>query len=1046
MLARIFIARPRFAMVISIVLTLAGALAMFALPIEQYPEVTPPEVNVRTRYPGASAEVLAATVAAPLEEEMNGVDDMIYMASESDNQGNYNLTVTFAVGTNLDMCLVKVQNRVSQALPRLPMEVTQQGVAVSSLASSVLGMVSFFSPEATHDRFAISDYIYTYVKDELMRIPGVGGATVFGPKYSMRVWLDADRLNALGISSDEVAAAIRTQNIQASVGMVGAAPGNDEHEVVYALQAEGRLNDPKDFENIIVRTNAQGGLVHLKDIGMVEIGGDQYSAEGFYEGGVTTMLLLNQMPGTNSIETMDAVYERLAELKESFPEDLDYRFVFDVTAFVRISIEEIVTTLIMTFGLVVFVCYIFLEDWRATLIPTLAIPVSLLSTFMVLMAFGYSINLLTLFGLVLAIGVVVDNAIIVVERVIHLMEEEGLDHMAATYKAMQQVTGAIVSSTLVLLAIFVPVAFAPGITGQIYRQFSVAISTAVVFSGVVALTLSPALCSLMLRIPKERKHGPLRWFMTMVNQGRNFYVRVSTWLSRRWAVTAVCLLLIVGIAGLLLLFTPNAFIPDEDQGVIFSAIRLPEGATLGRTKELIQEMMPLLLETPGVEQTVGVAGFSMIGGRGENVGFIVMDLIPWDDRKTPELQVSAIIQQLRTRTAGISAAEINFFTPPAIIGLGDTGGIDMRLQALEDPDPHRLASVTQGFLAALTQAPEIMFAFTGYTSDTPNLYIEVNREKAQSLNVPVANIFSTLQNYLGSRYVNDVNFGSRVNQVYIQAQWKDRKDAEDIRRLYVKSATGHMVSMDSLVTARITTAPRVMSRFNLFPSAGVTASTLPGISSGAGIAAIERVAAETLPSDYGVAWSGMSYQEKETGSQGGILIGMAFLFGYLFLVAQYESWTVPVPVMLSLPIAMLGALIGLRITGLPLSIYAQLGLIMLVGIASKNAILIVEFARERHESGQNVLDAATIAMGERFRPVLMTAFTFILGTLPMVFASGAGAGSRRAIGVTVFSGMAVATVFGIVLIPPLYVIFQTLREKIKHMLHISSDKQQEEAS
>ncbi len=1045
MLARIFIERPRLAMVISIVLALSGAVALSVLPVEQYPEVTPPEVHIGTRYPGASAEVLAATVAAPLEEEMNGVDHMIYMESDCDNQGNYSLTVTFEVGTDLDMCLVKVQNRVAQAQPKLPMEVTQQGVSVSSQSSGMLGIVMFYSPKGTHDRFFMSDYVYTYIKDDLMRIPGVGGTTVFGAKFAMRVWLDVDRLNVLGISTDDVVASIRSQNVQASVGSVGAAPGNDEHQMVYALQTMGRLNEPEEFENIIVRTNDQGGLVRLKDIGWVEKGADQYSAEGFCEEGDSTGLLVSQTPGTNAIETMDAVYERLEELKLSFPEDLDYRIPFDATTFVRISIREILTTLLITFGLVVFVCFIFLEDWRATLIPTLSIPVSLLSTFLVLLMMGYTINLLTLFALVLAIGIVVDNAIIVVERVIYLMEEERLDHHAATIRAMEQVSGAIIASTLVLLAIFVPVAFLGGITGQIYRQFAVAISSAIVFSGVVALTLSPALCSLILRIPKERRHGPLRWFNTGVRNSRTMYVTISEWLARRAAVTVVCLLVIVAMAALLLSLTPGAFLPDEDQGVIFAALQLPEGATLSRTKALVNELMPMVLETQGVRQLFGVAGFGIIGGRGENMGFMVIQLETWDKRKTDDTRLDAIMNKLRMETAGISGAQINFFTPPAIMGLGQSGGIDMRVQALGDPDPQRLASVTRGFLGALNQAPEIMFAFTGYTADTPNLYVDVNRAKAESLGVPVASIFTTLQGYLGSRYVNDVNFGSRVNQVYIQADWKDRKDAQDIRRLYVKNQRGEMVSMDSLISLRTITAPRVTTRFNLFPSAAITATTMPGVSSGLGMDAIERVAAQTLPEDFGVAWSGMSYQEKQTGSEGMILVALALVFGFLFLVAQYESWTVPVPVILSLPTAMLGAVMGLKFTGMSLSIYAQLGLIMLVGIASKNAILIVEFARDSRENdGKSILEAGTNAMYERFRPVLMTAFTTFLGTLPMVLATGAGSGARRSIGTTLFAGMTLATALGILFIPALYVMFQTTRERLKRVLHISPTTQQQE--
>jgi hydrophobe/amphiphile efflux-1 (HAE1) family protein len=572
-----------------------------------------------------------------------------------------------------------------------------------------------------------------------------------------------------------------------------------------------------------------------------------------------------------------------------------------------------------------------------------------------------------------------------------------------------------------------------------------AISSAIVFSGVVALTLSPALCSLILRIPKERRHGPLRWFNTLVRNSRTMYVTISEWLARRAAVTVVCLLVIVAMAALLLSLTPGAFLPDEDQGVIFAALQLPEGATLSRTKALVNELMPMVLETKGVRQLFGVAGFGIIGGRGENMGFIVIQLETWDKRKTQDTQLEAVMNKLRVETAGISGAQINFFTPPAIMGLGASGGIDMRVQALGDPDPQRLASVTRGFLGALNQAPEIMFAFTGYAADTPNLYVDVNRAKAESLGVPVANIFTTLQGYLGSRYVNDVNFGSRVNQVYIQADWKDRKDAQDIRRLYVKNQRGEMVSMDSLISLRTITAPRVTTRFNLFPSAAITATTMPGVSSGLGMDAIERVAAQTLPEDYGVAWSGMSYQEKQTGSEGMILVALALVFGFLFLVAQYESWTVPVPVILSLPTAMLGAVMGLKFTGMSLSIYAQLGLIVLVGIASKNAILIVEFARDSRENdGKSILEAGTNAMFERFRPVLMTAFTTFLGTLPMVLATGAGSGARRSIGTTLFAGMTLATVLGILFIPALYVMFQTTRERLKRVLHISPTTQQQE--
>ncbi|MCK5804297.1 MAG: efflux RND transporter permease subunit, partial [Lentisphaeria bacterium] len=786
MIARFFIERPRFAMVISIVLSLAGVWAMMSLPIAQYPEVAPPQVKVSTLYPGASSDVLANTVAAPLEEEINGVDGMLYMSSKSDDTGNYELTITFAVGTDRDIAQVNVQNRIQQARSRLPDEVTREGISVTSESSTLLGMLTFLSPDGTHDRVFMANYLHTHVKNVLKRIPGIGAATVLGPEFSMRVWLDSDRMNALALTPNDVAIAIQSQNLEASIGTVGAAPsGAEEMMMTFPLQAEGRLNEPEAFENLIVRSAQEGGLVHLKDIARVEMGGDLYTIEGTYNGVPAVCIELNQTPGTNAIDAMEAVRAELARLSRTYPEDFSGFVMIDITEFVRMSIKEVVVTLFLTFSLVVLVCYVFLQDWRATLIPTVAIPVSLLSTFTVLAAFGYSINLLTLFALVLVIGTVVDNAIVVVERVIHVMEFEGLDQKAATVKAMRDISGAMVASTLVLLAIFVPIAFMGGMSGRIYRQFAVSCSAAVTFSLLVALTLSPALCATLLRIPKPIKRGPLAWFNTILDRSRRGYVTVSVWVARRTAVTIVSLLLVMGMSWLLFSVTPTAFIPDEDQGVVFVNIQLPEGATLARTRKVLERITPWVLETPGVHASMNVAGFSMVGGRGENSALMLIDLEHWDERKDPEQSASAILRSLRARMATVPEAEINLFMPPAIMGMGANGGQDMRLQALDDTDPLKLEAVMNTILARLNQAPEVMFAFSTYTARTPRLYVAIDREKAQSLDVPTANIFGTLQTYLGKRYVNDINIGSQVKQVLIRAESTYRGDIGDVERLYV---------------------------------------------------------------------------------------------------------------------------------------------------------------------------------------------------------------------------------------------------------------------
>ncbi|MEO0511737.1 MAG: multidrug efflux RND transporter permease subunit [Planctomycetota bacterium] len=1028
MISRFFIDRPVFAAVVAIVMVLAGALSTTRLAIEQFPEVTPPSVTVSASYPGADAKTVSDTVGAPIEQEVNGVDGMLYMSSISSDDGSYSLTVTFELGTDIDLAAVRVQNRLSVAEPRLPGPVRSQGLSTSKQSPSLLMVIAPHSPDERYDQLYLSNYARIYMIDRLKRVPGVGQVSIFGAKdYSMRIWLDPDRLAARDLTTTEVIAALRAQNAEVAAGKIGQEPIADDTGFQLTLTTQGRLENPEQFEDVILRVGQDQQEVRVGDLARVQLGSQSYASFGRYNGLSAPVLGVYQLPGSNGLDVAAGVRDALDELSEDYPEGFEAPVFYDFSDFVRSSIEEVTVTLLVAALLVFLTVFVFLQNFRSTIIPGVAIPVSIVGTLAVLLALGYGLNMLTLFGLVLAIGIVVDDAIVVVENTARIIREEGLDPKEAARKSMREITGPVVATTLVLLAVFVPTAVLPGITGQMYRQFGVTLSVATILSSINALTLSPALCGLLLRKEEGHPAAPFRLFNTVLGAGTDAYVWVVRKALRFTVLSGVAFVAVtIGVAGLLKI-TPTGFIPIEDQRYFFVNVQLPPAAKVARTDAVLRRVEDEVRQTPGVAGVVTVGGLSLLTNAAEsNGGTCVVILDDWSDRRSPELQIESILDDLSARLEQITEATIFPFRPPAIQGLGRSGGFEIQIQDRASVGLDVLEQVTGDIIADAEASGTISDAFTSFSASTPQLYLDIDRVKAQRLGIPLETAFQTLSGNLGSEYVNDFNLFGRVYQVTVQADPEFRREPADALRLEVRNNDGRAVPFSSFATLDETVGPATAYRYNLFSSASINGGAAPGVSTGQAIAEMERLVRARLPEGFGFEWTGIAYQQKNAGNLAPIVFAMSIVFVYLFLAAQYESWVLPMSIMATIPVGILGALAATLLRGMDNNVYTQIGLVLLVALVCKNAILIVEFAEQLRKEGRGLIDATTTAARLRFRPILMTALSFVLGTAPLLIAAGAGANGRQAIGTAVFGGMALSTAFGILLIPTLYGLIRKL--------------------